>query len=289
MSQVQPVFIDPASLRSMITPEGVDLRLSLADVGQRFSAFILDQLLIGVINVVLALALIAMLIALGGHGWQPVAIFWLIGSFLVRNFYFVAFEAGPRGATPGKRRMGIRVAARNGGRLTVDAVFIRNVMRELEFYLPLQVFGGTDTGVDAWIKLLALVWCAVFALFPLFNRDRLRIGDLLAGTWVVRSPKRKLAADLVHTGLQERSRLEFSQTQIDAYGIKELHVLEDVLRRFDRPTIKLVADRVRAKIGYAPGEESDGAFLSAYYAALRARLEARALLGKRRADKHDKS
>jgi len=52
--------------------------------------------------------------------------------------------------------------------------------------------------------------------------------------------------------------------------------------------VAVVADRIRQKIGYVQGEESDGAFLSAYYAALRQRLEARALLGRRRVDKHDK-
>ena len=28
---------------------------------------------------------------------------WLLGIFLLRNFYFVVFELGPRAATPGKR------------------------------------------------------------------------------------------------------------------------------------------------------------------------------------------
>jgi hypothetical protein len=64
--------------------------------------------------------------------------------------------------------------------------------------------------------------------------------------------------------------------------------LEEVLRRFDRKTVAVVAERIRGKIGYLQGQESDGAFLSAYYAALRQRLEARALLGRRRVDKHDK-
>ncbi len=51
-----------------------------------------------------------------------------------------------------------------------------------------------------------------------------------------------------------------------------------------------VADRVRAKIAWRtlPGE-SDAAFLSAYYAALRGRLETRLLFGHRRADKFDKA
>ena len=70
--------------------------------------------------------------------------------------------------------------------------------------------------------------------------------------------------------------------------MKELHVLEDVLRRNHASTVTAVAERIRTKIGWTRGEEeSDWAFLDAYYAALRRRLETRMLLGKRRKDKFD--
>ncbi len=49
-----------------------------------------------------------------------------------------------------------------------------------------------------------------------------------------------------------------------------------------------MAERIRSKIAWTRGaEESDWAFLDAYYAALRRRLETRMLLGKRRRDKFD--
>jgi hypothetical protein len=144
--------------------------------------------------------------------------------------------------------------------------------------------------VGAWVNLAGLLWCAVFVLFPLFNRDRLRVGDLVAGTWVVKAPTRKLAPDLVETSRPSVGRFKFTMAQLDAYGVKELHVLEDVLRRYEIKTIALVAARIRLKIGWqAAPDESDGDFLAAYYAALRGRLESRLLLGKRRKDKHDKS
>ncbi|MGZ3371467.1 MAG: RDD family protein, partial [Caulobacteraceae bacterium] len=221
-------------------------------------------------------------------GVEPFIIVWLLAGFLLRNFYFIAFELSARAATPGKRRCGLRVTARNGGRLTADAIFVRNAMRELELYIPLGVLFAPTDEVGGWTRAAATVWCGVFALLPLFNRDRLRAGDILAGTWVVKVPDRRLLRDLAQGGVYETSAIRFSLEQLDAYGIKELQVLEDVLRRFDRKAVTVVADRIRQKIGYARGEESDGAFLSAYYAALRQRLEARALLGRRRADKHDK-
>lgn len=275
-------------LREMVTPEGVPLRLSLPSVSQRASAVILDLLIMAAGFVALVIVTALAFSALHRKGGEPLVIFWLAASFLLRNLYFIAFELGPKAATPGKRRLGIRVAARNGGRLTADAIFVRNVLRELELFLPITVLFMPATDIDGWLKALAILWCAVFVLFPLFNRDRLRAGDLLAGTWVVRVPMRRLLPDLARDGWHDAPAMAFTPEQLDAYGIKELQVLEDVLRRFDRKTIKIVADRIRTKIGYPEGEDSDGAFLSAYYAALRHRLEARALMGRRRADKHDR-
>jgi uncharacterized RDD family membrane protein YckC len=278
-----------AEVRSLVTPEGVDLRLRLADVGQRLSALFLDELLMGALFIGGTIAGCVGLAALPNqNGWEALLVVWLLAGFLLRNFYFIAFELSARAATPGKRRCGLRVAARNGGRLTADAIFVRNAMRELELYIPLGVLFMPTDMVGGWMKAAATVWCGVFALLPLFNKDRLRAGDILAGTWVVKVPDRRLLRDMAVGGVYETAAIRFSLEQIDAYGIKELQVLEDVLRRFDRKAVTVVADRIRTKIGYARGEESDGAFLSAYYAALRQRLEARALLGRRRVDKHDK-
>src|SRR5262249_51461634 len=117
------------------------------------------------------------------------AIVWLLGFFLLRNFYFTLFECGGRAATVGKRIMGLRVAARSGGVLRADAVFARNAMREIELFLPMVFLlsGGSD--IESVIVLCGIAWCAVFMLFPLFNRDRLRLGDVIAGTWVIKAPK----------------------------------------------------------------------------------------------------
>jgi uncharacterized RDD family membrane protein YckC len=60
----------------------------------------------------------------------------MLGFFMLRTFWFIGFELGSRAATPGKRLMGIRVVARDGGRLTADAVVARNLIRELELFLP---------------------------------------------------------------------------------------------------------------------------------------------------------
>ncbi|MBU4137084.1 MAG: RDD family protein, partial [Alphaproteobacteria bacterium] len=225
---------------------------------------------------------------------EMIAVIWLLGLFLLRNGYFLAFEMSARAATPGKRVMGLRVAARDGGRLRFEAIFTRNVLRELELFLPLSAMlaaplsgGGGD--VDGWIYVLGLIWCAVFVFLPLFNADKLRAGDLVAGTWVLRTPKQKLLRDMADDNAAHQPNLAFTPAQLDAYGIKELQVLEQVLRTRDKPTVRAVADRIAGKIEFTRGDVTDLEFLRAYYHAVRGRLESRLLMGRRRKDKFDLS
>jgi uncharacterized RDD family membrane protein YckC len=277
----------PVGERTLITPEGVDLRLVNAEAGERAAAFLIDAaIIVGALmaaTVVIAIAAAA----LGGPTAEFLAILWLLVFFFLRNAYFIAFELRPAAATPGKKALGIRVATRNGAPLTADAVFARNAMREIEVYLPAIFLITRGQGVDAWIVLAGLVWCGIFALFPLFNTERLRVGDLVAGTCVVRAPKRRLLPDLA-ASRAAGPIFAFTSAQIDAYGVKELHVLEDVIRRNSPAMVGEVAMRIRRKIGWERGaSESDWDFLTAYYAALRGRLETRLLFGRRRRDKHD--
>jgi uncharacterized RDD family membrane protein YckC len=279
---------DPA--RTFVTPEGVDLKLRLGEVSDRGAALVTDLAIIVAALVALTLLAGAVMVATKADKPAVVQVIWLLGFFLLRNFYFTGFELQPGAATPGKRLMRLRVIARNGGRLTADAIFARNALRELEVFLPLSVMFARGQGVDGWIVSFACLWSLVFLLFPLFNADRLRVGDLIAGTMVVRAPRPVLLPDLAGEGPGALSELTFTSQQLDAYGIKELQVLEDVLRGGDRRTIAEVARRIRGKIGVTEAPQtSDRAFLSAYYAALRGRLEGLMLLGRRREDKFDRT
>jgi uncharacterized RDD family membrane protein YckC len=276
--------------REFVTPEGIDLRLKIGAFGERCAAFLIDIAVIAGVLLALTLLLVALdqLTAWQGTG-EAATVIWLLGFFLAREAYFIGFELRPGGATLGKRALGLRVVARDGGRLTANAVFARNAMRELEVFLPASFLFATGLGVDAGLVVLGGIWSGIFVLFPLFNRDRLRLGDLAAGTMVVKSPRRVLRPDLARDGAMLVGAIAFTEAQLDAYGIKELQVLEDVLRRADRRALAEVSTRIRAKIGWTdPLQVSDKTFLNAYYTGLRARLETRMLFGHRRADKFDR-
>jgi len=271
--------------RQFVTPEGVDLRLDLAGAGERATAFLIDAFIMLLILIALTIAVALMWGATSKGGAGALAIIWLLGFFVLRNGWFIIFELSGRGATLGKRLLGLRVVARDGSRLTGGAVVVRNAMREIELFLPLA-FLAVDAGesrLDALIYVLAFSWVALFLFFPLFNRDRLRVGDLLAGTWVVHTVRGTLADDLVGM-LTTRQRRTFSDAALDLYGIYELQTLEDVLRRGSDEAVVVVAASIRAKAGLADDGDDYG-FLSDYYAALCARLERNAMLGRRRENK----
>lgn len=285
--------------RSLVTPEGVDLSLKLADAGQRFAAFVIDLVVMAgalMILVILLLLLLPLLVGFGQAGLEALAILALLGFFLIRSFYFILLEMGPRAATFGKRASGLRVVARSGERLTADRVIVRNMTREIEFFLPLSFLlqGAAEGGGSPGWTIAGLVWTGIFAFFPLFNKDRMRVGDLLAGTWVISAPKKQLSIDLFRHEDQPGGRTavpvrpRFTDAQLDVYGVYELQTLERVLREGHYEKIATVAEAIRAKIGAWDDGDEDYVFLRAYYDASRTRMERGLLFGKRRADKHDR-
>jgi uncharacterized RDD family membrane protein YckC len=279
-----------ANRRTFVTPEGVDLKLDIASVGERAGAVMLDLVIIVLTLVIFTLFLIFVIIGGGKTLFQAIAMIWLLGFFVLRNGYFAIFELGPRAATPGKRLMKLRVVSRNGSRLRGHQVIARNAMRELELFLPLSftAYQSSQGMADFATGLLGLVWTGVFALFPLFNRDRLRVGDLIAGTWVVRMPRRSLSRSVATTVAPEQSRYSFTDAQLAVYGEFELQKLEEVLRRSDDYSMIVVARTIRERIGMASAEGDEHAFLEAYYTALCRRLERGMLFGKRKKDKYQR-
>lgn len=267
--------------RGFITPEGVDLKLELGSAGARAGAFMIDAIII--VTVLVAITIALGLLAIGGGG-GAIAVLWLIGFFILRNGWFILFEMGGRGATPGKRLMDLRVVARDGARLTGPAVMARNAMREIEVFLPLSFLGAraAEGTADTFLVIFSLLWSGIFLFFPLFNKDRLRIGDIVAGTWVVQTHKANLSFDLV--GSAPAARRTFSDTALNLYGIYELQTLEDVLRNGQSDAIATVARIIRDKAGIADDGDDYG-FLSDYYAALCTKLESQLMVGRRRESK----
>jgi uncharacterized RDD family membrane protein YckC len=145
------------------TPEGVSLELALAGVGSRFVAVLVDSLLQALVFV----ALVLLLLATGAGGFTGEAVL-AIAVFALVFVYPVAFELGAAGRTPGKRWSGLRVVCEDGSAITVRASALRNLVRLVDILPGFYLVGAV----------------AIFA-----SRTNQRLGDLVAGSIVVREPR----------------------------------------------------------------------------------------------------
>jgi uncharacterized RDD family membrane protein YckC len=272
------------SWREIVTPEGVALHVELAEHGERAAAFLIDLAIwlgVAIFSYVVVFAFIVETRAIG----VLVTVVLFIG-FFVRNLYFIYFELAWQGATPGKRINRLKVIDRAGGPLTPGAVIARNLTREVEVFLPLGVIIGSSVGGVA--DFVLGVWLLLLTAMPLFNRDRMRGGDFIAGTIVIALPQRLLLADLAG----ETARYAFTNFQLAAYGAFELQVLEELLRKpRSAETIQQldgVCDRICKKIGFTGAVPKSRVveFLGEFYTAERAYLEREQLYGRARADKN---
>ncbi|MDR1134174.1 MAG: RDD family protein [Synergistaceae bacterium] len=281
--------------RTIVSPEGVELTVRLASRGERMAAFALDMVFM--IAAIVALYIIAVLLffARVNIAVGLTLIFFL--SFVIRNMYFLHFELAWQGRTPGKKICGIRVISRKGGELKPSSIIARNLMREVEFFLPAALAIGLRSEMGGWSALMTFGWSIGVTALPFFNRDRLRAGDFLGGTMVIMMPKRALLKDLSLQTSQtsgaaaENARYSFTQEQLAVYGSFELQVLEECLRRPQTAeTDKLLGSicaKILRKIGYAdtlPPHEIRR-FLGDFYSAQRGTLERGQLFGHFKDDK----
>ncbi len=167
------------------TPEHVALEFELAGVGSRAAALVYDSFVLAALFILL----FAAQGALGGfgdamRGWATAV--WIVVASSAVWGYFVLFEAMAGGRTPGKRRVGIRVVMETGHPVTFAAAATRNLVRLLD----LQPGGA---------HLLGLA-------FVFFHGRNKRLGDMVAGTIVVRDRPEEIAlaqpAALPVAGLQ---------------------------------------------------------------------------------------
>lgn len=280
-------------LTDFIPPEGVPIHFRVAGLGARFAAQLAD-LLITVATVLLVLVLASYAGIMSGASLEALA---ALLFFALRVPYYVATEMIWNGQTIGKRLMRIRVISADGRTLTAHAATVRNLMKEMEVFVP-----GTYLLVTPLLSpvtvLLVTAWIVILLAVPLFNRRRQRLGDLIANTLVVEIPRAILLPDITERHTAPRRRFTFLPHQLDHYGRFELQTLEALLQinpanlspaaqRQHGDNVKRVAETIVAKIGYTgtvPPQEFRE-FLTAFYSAQRAYLENRRLMGDTREDK----
>jgi uncharacterized RDD family membrane protein YckC len=153
------------------TADHVVLRYDLAGAGTRGSAALIDAFLslLMVFGLTIAAIFVGARLPPGlGSQLAGVAAFAILASWVA---YFVLLEWLWNGQTIGKRRAGLRVIGPDGEPARFTAVLIRNLVRLVDF-LPF--------------------WYALGVVTIFLTPRSQRLGDLAAGTYVVRAPKPRL-------------------------------------------------------------------------------------------------
>jgi len=153
------------------TADHVVLRYDLAGGGNRGFAALVDFILATLIFIG---ALFVFGLFASAVGIETASLFF--GIFVLLTFaiawsYFIFFEWLGNGQTIGKRMFGLRVIADDGAPAGFTAVLVRNLIRVIDFLPGFYGFG-----------LLAIV----------ISPRSQRLGDLAAGTFVVRAPRPQL-------------------------------------------------------------------------------------------------
>lgn len=222
------------------TPENIAFGYPLAGIGSRFIAALVDTtliLLLQAIVIVLGILLTGMFFAdasasLFDPGGLLLGIIGLI-SFAFLWGYYIFFELLWNGQSPGKRLTGLRVIRSDGSPISLAESTIRNLIRFIDF-LPLFYAAG------------------VLTMF-IDGKDR-RLGDLAAGTLVVREQGRALRIEDLAPAAAKPDALPFSLIKIGDLPLEKLTEEDlDLVRRFlkRRPNIsnaRTIEDRILERL-----------------------------------------
>ena len=154
---------------TLLSPEKVYLDINLAGIGSRFAAGFID----GIFQVILMLFFVFLVFSLADVQipdpenlfGNTLTMVLLLIAFVIIYGYYIFFEAIWNGQTPGKRFMKLRVVAQNGSSVTFGKTIMRNIIRI----------------VDS----LPIIY-AVGMIIVLLNKKNQRLGDMVAGTVVIR-------------------------------------------------------------------------------------------------------
>jgi len=223
----------------IVTPEAVRLEFEGANLGSRTLAALLDRFLQTITFVVLLM--FSVFLAEGTEVALPdwvgvVAVLLLV--FALTWGYPVAFETLWRGRTPGKAALGLRVVTTEGAPVRFRHAAIRAILSLVDFYAS---FG------------------AVAVLSVLLSRRQQRLGDLVAGTLVLRE---RTAAGAVRPvqftvprGAESyASTVDPSGLTGDDYGaVRAFLIRAGTLRPDARASLGAeLATRLAAKVGHTP-------------------------------------
>jgi uncharacterized RDD family membrane protein YckC len=202
------------------TPEGIELRASIAGAGARFAAAMIDGVLfLCVYGSTIAVLYLLTDLGVGAVGELLLSIL-VGGSVLVFVIATILCHALMRGQTPGKRLMRLRVATVEGYPAGWLALVLRGVLLPIDALVPLPIPG--------------VLGMATITL----SERRQRLGDLVAGTLVLSEVQTPAASEPFPGetwSAHEPKLLALSPGLVARLDGEDLGLLRDILSRDSLP------------------------------------------------------
>jgi uncharacterized RDD family membrane protein YckC len=192
------------------TPESIELEYTLAGIGSRALALLVDYLLW---MTALAVLLIAFAFLYYGFSQVAGASKWIVAIqsvifFAVYIGYFIFFETLWQGQTPGKRYAKIRVIRDDGRNVGLQQAIMRSLLRTFDDILSLGV------------------------ILILFTKQEKRLGDLVAGTIVIQEAQNTAGAISIDPAAQELADALAKTGQLEALTPEHFAAIRRYLHRY---------------------------------------------------------
>jgi len=208
------------------TTQNVILQVEKATMGDRLLAFAIDSLIITgyYISMLIVFASIFFngLSALfdGNNYW------WIIVVSIPASLYHLLFEWLKDGQSPGKIVMKIKVATLDGTELSFGSIVLRWIFRAIDM-MPF-LFG-----------IVALICIAT-------TKNAQRIGDMIAGTTVIKLKDKVKLEDTIFEKIDEHYVPEFPE--VSRLSSKDIEIIKKVIFGKEYRYNAVILDKLKTKI-----------------------------------------
>lgn len=242
----------------LLTPESVELEFSLAGIGNRALALLVDYGILFLLGFCLLFVWLFVGEQLSDSDFGEEISKWFnafmfLLYFLIYAGYFVFFETIWSGQTPGKKFAKVRVIQANGRPVGLPQATLRALLRAFDDFLSLGV------------------------ILIVFGKTEKRLGDIVAQTIVIQEPRRAEVIDIQVSPNSKKAKDEWSNLGItDRLSVHDFAVVKDYLQRrsnFNTQARLDVSDRLIKQLqskleltdiplGFTKEEHLEGIYLS---------------------------
>lgn len=205
-SQFHQLYLSPENNTKMNTvnidtTQNVQIEYELANLGDRILAYIIDGLIIG--GYIVALSFLSALLMPSGRDFAFVV---LILIYLPLVFYFLLFEIFMDGQSPGKRLRKIKVVKLDGTQASIGNYLLRWILRPIDSAMAIGLFT------------------------IILSRHGQRLGDMAAGTTVIKVAKRIELSDTIFKEVENEYVPVFDN--VDKLTEKHIELIKRVLNDY---------------------------------------------------------